>query len=110
MTIQLKTHFYSDERCFWHGGGNYAQMLPVGGFVQPLVSGGLPEAPETKRRLKNLIEVTGLSYGQTLALRVGESRCGNGHLEANLQAFDKLMGLGGSPRNRVRLLRSRLFP
>ncbi len=56
-----KTHFYFDERCFWHGGGNYAQVLPVGGFVQPLVSGGLPEAPETKRRLKNLLEVSGLA-------------------------------------------------
>jgi acetoin utilization deacetylase AcuC-like enzyme len=33
--------------------------LPTGGFVQP--GGGLPENPETKRRLKNLIEVTGLS-------------------------------------------------
>ena len=45
MKKSLKTHFYSDERCFWHGGGNYAQMLPVGGFVQQLVAGGLPEGP-----------------------------------------------------------------
>jgi len=36
-------------------------MLPVGGLVQPLVAGGLPEAPETKRRLRNLLEVTGLA-------------------------------------------------
>lgn len=35
-------------------------LAPVGGNVQPFVSGGLPEAPETKRRLKNLIDVTGL--------------------------------------------------
>ena len=54
------TGFFWDERCFWHGGGNYAGMLPVGGLVQPL-DGGLPESPETKRRLKNLIEVTGLA-------------------------------------------------
>ena len=56
----MTTGFYWDERCFWHGGGNYAGMLPVGGLVQPL-DGGLPESPETKRRLKNLIEVTGLA-------------------------------------------------
>ena len=56
----MATGFYWDERCFWHGGGNYAGMLPVGGLVQPL-DGGLPESPETKRRLKNLIEVTGLA-------------------------------------------------
>ena len=56
----MTTGFYWDETCFWHGGGNYAGMLPVGGLVQPL-DGGLPESPETKRRLKNLIEVTGLA-------------------------------------------------
>lgn len=57
----MATGFFWDERCFWHGGGNYAQNLPVGGLVQPMASGGLPEGPETKRRLKNLIDVTGLS-------------------------------------------------
>jgi acetoin utilization deacetylase AcuC-like enzyme len=56
----VKTGFFWDERCFWHSGGNYAGMLPVGGLVQPM-DGGLPESPETKRRLKNLIEVTGLA-------------------------------------------------
>jgi acetoin utilization deacetylase AcuC-like enzyme len=57
----MTTGFYWDERCFWHGGGNYAGTLPVGGLVQPL-DGGLPESPETKRRLKNLIGVTGLAH------------------------------------------------
>ena len=56
----MTTGFFWDERCFWHGGGNYAGMLPVGGLVQPMATGGLPENPETKRRLKNLIAVTGL--------------------------------------------------
>ncbi len=56
----MTTGFYWAEECFWHAGGNYAGMLPVGGLVQPL-PGGLPENPETKRRLKNLITVTGLA-------------------------------------------------
>ncbi len=56
----MTTGFYHDERCFWHSGGNYALTLPVGDLVQPLAAGGLPESPETKRRLKNLMEVTGL--------------------------------------------------
>ena len=56
----MGTGFFWDEQCFWHGGGNYAGMLPVGGLVQPM-QGGLPENPETKRRLKNLMDVTGLS-------------------------------------------------
>ena len=55
----MATAFFSDERCFWHGGGNYVLTAPAGGLVQP--GGGLPENPETKRRLRNLIEVTGLA-------------------------------------------------
>lgn len=58
----MQTGFYWDERCFWFGGGNYAFTLPVGGLVQPLAAGGLPESPETKRRLKNLMDVTGLTH------------------------------------------------
>ncbi|MBX2837177.1 MAG: class II histone deacetylase [Gammaproteobacteria bacterium] len=56
-----KTAFFWDERTFWHSGGQYAQLAPVGAFVQPMVAGGLPEAPETKRRLLNLLQVSGLS-------------------------------------------------
>lgn len=56
----MATGFFWDERCFWHSGGNFTFLLPVGGLVQPAVAGGLPENPETKRRLKNLMEVTGL--------------------------------------------------
>lgn len=54
------TAFLWDEQCFWHGGGNYAFVVPVAGLVQPLVAGGLPESPETKRRLLNLMHATGL--------------------------------------------------
>ena len=54
----MKSGFFTDERCFWHHGGNYVLTAPAGGYVQP--GGGLPENPETKRRLKNLLEVTGL--------------------------------------------------
>lgn len=56
----MATGFYWDEKCFWHAGGDYALTLPLGGNVQPLAAGGLPESPETKRRLKNLMDVTGL--------------------------------------------------
>ena len=61
----MTTGFYWDERCFWFSGGNYAFTLPVGGLVQPLASGGIPESPETKRRLKNLMDVTGLTQELT---------------------------------------------
>jgi len=57
----MATGFFWDERCFWHSGGNYAFVVPVGGLVQPPAGAGLPENPETKRRFKNLLDVTGLS-------------------------------------------------
>ncbi|WP_415919197.1 class II histone deacetylase [Tateyamaria sp. SN6-1] len=57
----MSTGFFWDERTMWHAGGNYAFTVPLGGLVQPLAAGGLPESPETKRRLKNLMDVTGLS-------------------------------------------------
>ncbi|MCV6593780.1 MAG: class II histone deacetylase [Silicimonas sp.] len=54
----MTTGFFTDERCFWHGGGHYSFMVHAGGLMQP--GGGLPENPETKRRMRNLMEVTGL--------------------------------------------------
>ena len=56
-----KTALYWDETCFWHTGAGYAFTAPLGGLVQPFAAGGLPEDPETKRRLKNLLDVTGLA-------------------------------------------------
>lgn len=70
----MSTGFFWDERCFWHGGGNYAGMLPVGGLVQPMASGGLPESPESKRRLMNLMDVTGLAREVSLSGAAAASR------------------------------------
>jgi acetoin utilization deacetylase AcuC-like enzyme len=63
----MATGFWVDERCFWHSGGNYAFLAPVGGLVQPLAAGGLPENPETKRRLRNLVDATGLAAELVIA-------------------------------------------
>ena len=30
----MTTAFFWDERCLWHGGGDYAFTIPVGGLVQ----------------------------------------------------------------------------
>jgi len=92
----MTTAFLSDERCFWHGGGNYAFTLPVAGLVQPLAA-GLPENPETKRRLRNLIEVTGLTRhlsmrGAEAATRADLLRV---HPESYLSAFKTLSDTGG---------------
>lgn len=93
----MATGFFWDERCFWHAGGNYVFTMPVGGLVQPLASGGLPENPETKRRLKNLLEVTGLlgeldARGGTQASRAALAQV---HPDSYLDAFKKLSDAGG---------------
>lgn len=54
------TAFYHDERCLWHTTGEHALILPVGGYVQPMAGAGHAESPETKRRLHNLLTVSGL--------------------------------------------------
>ncbi len=92
-----KTAFFTDEKCFWHGGGNYAQMAQVGGHVQPMVAGGLPEAPETKRRLKNLLSVTGLA--EELVMSSASQATLNDlqrvHSEKYLSEFKTLSDAGG---------------
>ena len=97
----MTTGFYWDESCFWHGGGNYAGMLPVGGLVQPM-NGGLPESPETKRRLKNLMDVTGLS--RELAMQSAPNATLEDllrvHPASYLDTFKKLSDAGGGELGR----------
>jgi len=99
----MTTGFFWDERSFWHSGGNYAEMLPVGGLVQPMAAGGgLPETAESKRRLKNLIDVTGLSaelsmQGATPATREDLLRV---HPVSYLGAFKTLSDAGGGELGR----------
>ncbi|EAQ04915.1 deacetylase / probable acetylpolyamine aminohydrolase [Pseudooceanicola batsensis HTCC2597] len=93
----MSTGFYWDERCFWHSGGSYALTLPVGGLVQPLAAGGLPESPETKRRLRNLMDVTGLSRDlvMTSAEPAGREDMMRIHPESYLDRFKEMSDAGG---------------
>jgi acetoin utilization deacetylase AcuC-like enzyme len=94
----MMTGFFHDERCLWHGGGNYAQMAPVGGLVQPIAGGGgLPEDPETKRRLVNLMRVTGLmgELAQLSAAPLGREDLLRVHPAAYLDAFETASEGGG---------------
>jgi len=97
-----RTGFFWDERTFWHSGGNYAAMVPVGGLVQPMVNGGLPETPDSKRRLRNLIEVTGLAA--TLDMRSAPAASYDDlrriHPESYLSEFKRLSDAGGGELGR----------
>ena len=46
------------ERMMWHDTGSGASELPAGGWLEP---GEHSESPATKRRLKNLLDATGLT-------------------------------------------------
>ncbi|MCL2573585.1 MAG: class II histone deacetylase [Defluviitaleaceae bacterium] len=48
-----KTAFIWDESYFWHNAGGGALFEPVGGYIQ---ENGSVESPESKRRIKNLLE------------------------------------------------------
>lgn len=98
----MATGFFWDEKCFWHSGGNYAENLPVGGLVQPVVNGGLPETPESKRRLKNLIEVTGLARELVLqgADPVTTEDLLRVHPQRYLTEFKRLSDTGGGELGR----------
>ena len=58
MTTGLVWH----ERMMWHDTGSGASELPAGGWLEPHVH---VESPDTKRRLKNLLDATGLTDGLT---------------------------------------------
>lgn len=53
--------FLQDEWCFWHTTGEHALVMPVGGWVQPPTGASHAESPESKRRLKALLDVSGLT-------------------------------------------------
>jgi len=92
-----RTGFFWDERCFWHAGGSFAFLTPVGGMVQPQVAGGLPEAPETKRRLKNLLEVSGLAgeLDMSGAPAASDAQLGRVHTADYLTRFKAASDAGG---------------
>lgn len=53
----MATGFVFHELYLWHNTGNWAQVFPPGLTVQP---GEHAENPDTKRRFRNLLEVSGL--------------------------------------------------
>ncbi|KPA88141.1 class II histone deacetylase [Pseudomonas sp. RHF3.3-3] len=92
-----KTAFFFDELSLWHSAGLHALTLPVGGWVQPPSAAGHAESPETKRRLKNLMDVSGLT--RQLAVRSAEPASDTDLLRVHpahyLQRFQALSDAGG---------------
>lgn len=92
-----KTGFFSDELCFWHSGGVHALTLPVGGWVQPPSGAGFAESPDSKRRFKSLLDVSGLSRHlvQRSAEPASEADLLRVHTPRYLKHFKALSDSGG---------------
>ena len=92
-----KTGFYFDEKCMWHIGQLHAGTFPVGGWVQPPNASGLAESPDTKRRLRNLLDASGLlaQLDQRSAPLATEAELLRIHPQAYLDKFKALSDAGG---------------
>ncbi|WP_067461707.1 class II histone deacetylase [Actinomadura macra] len=53
----MATGWICHERYFWHDTGSGPLGAPAGGYLEPLRH---PDHPDTKRRFRNLVEVSGL--------------------------------------------------
>ena len=92
-----KTAFYYDERCMWHSTGLHALVVPVGGWVQPPAAAGHAESPESKRRIKSLMDVSGLSARIDVcsAAPVSEDDLRRVHPDSYLKKFKQVSDAGG---------------
>ncbi|MCV2863651.1 class II histone deacetylase [Defluviimonas sp. WL0075] len=93
----MATGFYYDERCMWHSQGEHALYLPVGGCVEPPSNPIHVENGFTKRRFRNLVEVSGLMARLEVAsappaLRADLERV---HPASYLDRFKALSDAGG---------------
>ncbi len=91
------TAFYYDERCMWHSTGLHALVVPVGGWVQPPAAAGHAESPESKRRIKSLMDVSGLSARIDVcsAAPVSEDDLRRVHPDSYLKKFKQVSDAGG---------------
>ena len=91
------TGFFFDERCLWHAGQMHAGIFPVGGWIQPPNAAGLAESPDTKRRLRSLMEVSGLlgMLDQRSAPMADEAELLRVHPKSYLEKFKQLSDTGG---------------
>ncbi|MDB5999867.1 MAG: class histone deacetylase, partial [Rhizobacter sp.] len=98
------TAFFHDERTLWHvPGGLHALFLPVGGWVQPMAGSGMAESPDSKRRIKSLMDVAGLTDKLDVrsAPMVTEEDLMRVHPQSYLSDFKRLSDAGGGDLGEV---------
>ena len=94
MIKEKKTAFIWDESYFWHNAGGGALFEPAGGYIQEL---GSVESPESKRRVKNLLERSGLmdQLVQVKPLPATEAQLAYFHTQRHIDNVKVLSKIGG---------------
>lgn len=89
-----KTAFIYDESYFWHNAGDGALFEPSGGYIE---ENGSVESPASKRRVKNLVERSGLIEGLiTIKPELATvSQLAYFHTERHIKNVQKLSEIGG---------------
>jgi len=89
-----KTAFIWDESYFWHNAGNGALFEPAGGYIQ---ENGSVESPESKRRVKNLLERSGLMshLAQIVPTPATEAQLQYFHTKRHIENVKQLSQIGG---------------
>ncbi|MEZ5498840.1 MAG: class II histone deacetylase [Steroidobacteraceae bacterium] len=92
-----KTSFHSAEETFWHSVGVHALFFPLSRWVQPPNNGGGADTSDSKRRLVNLMDTSGLSkqLRRPEAVPATTEDLLRVHGKAYLDAFKKASDAGG---------------
>ncbi|MFM2277828.1 MAG: hypothetical protein RLZZ444_59 [Pseudomonadota bacterium] len=95
--FQDRPSFYFSERTLWFSAGQSVLVMPVGGWVQPPAAGGHADSPEPKRRLRSLLDVSGLidAYDLKAAGPVETEALLAIHPQSYLDRFKALSDAGG---------------
>ena len=83
----MKTGFVYHELYMWHENGNFAAFMPYGNPVQPYLHA---EHQETKRRIRNLLDVSGLlkDLAQLEPREAGKEEICRYHTEAHYRRIE----------------------
>lgn len=94
MATNNRTGFVFEEIYLWHNTGNAAGLIPPGLTVEPGQHG---ESPETKRRLRNLLEVSGLleKLVPIKAKAVDEDYLAQFHTREYIEKIKRMSAAGG---------------
>ena len=99
----MTTGFFHDERTLWHFGAVHTGNLPAGGWVQPSNGGFMAEAPDPKRRIVSLLEVSGVaaSLDRRSAEPAPEEALRRVHTRDYLDRFAQLSAAAAAPSGRM---------